>query len=302
MAESIQHKLSRVRKPRVHITYDVHVGDSIVEKEIPYVVGVLANLSGMPKNELPPISERQFVNIDRDNINSVLKKSNPRLLLEVKNTLDKSATDPLSVEILFNSLEDFEPQNVVKQIPNLSKLLVSKGLLQDLLSKAESNNLLKNILKLLVENKDLKEKFTKLISEKAAAIVEKKAEEVKGDDSVAINDEISAEIKSSEKEIISSENSDVTNQNPTQNENQNQSSAAQTNSAQTDNAENKPSSEEKSAADGATANNPQSAPETNSQSAENATNSSPNDAQNATQGDNTNAGNPNVGDDNNVKK
>ena len=120
--ESTQHKLDRVRAPRVHITYDVDIGDAQEKKELPFVVGVLGDFSGNPLEPLPKLKDRKFVFIDRDNFNGVLKGIKPRLTYRVDNTLAKNGTQ-LGVELNFNSLEDFEPQNVVKQVEPLRKLL-----------------------------------------------------------------------------------------------------------------------------------------------------------------------------------
>src|SRR4051812_11608781 len=98
--ESIHQKLSRVRKPRVHITYDVEVGDAIEQKELPFVVGVLADLSADPKDALPRLKDRKFVEIDRDNFNQVLTGSKPRLTFRVPNRLAKDDS-LLGIELQF---------------------------------------------------------------------------------------------------------------------------------------------------------------------------------------------------------
>src|ERR1043166_359327 len=87
MAESLQHKLDRVRRPRVQITYDVETNGAMEKIELPLVVGVLADLSGQPKEALRPLKERKFVPIDRDTFNDVLAKAAPRLALKVQNRL-----------------------------------------------------------------------------------------------------------------------------------------------------------------------------------------------------------------------
>src|SRR5262245_4094166 len=119
--ESIQTKLGRVRPPRVHITYDVEVGDAIQLKEIPFVVGVLADLSGKPEEPLPQLRDRKFVEIDRDNFDAVLKGMKPRATYRVDNKLANDDTK-LGVELRFNNMEDFEPEQVVNQIEPLRKL------------------------------------------------------------------------------------------------------------------------------------------------------------------------------------
>jgi type VI secretion system protein ImpB len=77
--ESLQHKLDRVRKPRVHITYDVEIGDAMEMKELPFVMGVLSDLSGNPEEPPPDLKKRKFVEVDRDNFNDFLKKQKPRV-------------------------------------------------------------------------------------------------------------------------------------------------------------------------------------------------------------------------------
>src|SRR5215510_974427 len=121
MPESLQHKLDRIRRPRVHITYDVHTGGAMHKVEMPFVVGVLADLSGQPKQALKPLKERKAVYIDRDNFNDVLAKAAPRLALRVANKL----TDPnskLVVELNFKHIDDFGPAAVADQVPALREL------------------------------------------------------------------------------------------------------------------------------------------------------------------------------------
>ena len=113
--ESLQHTLDRVRSPRVQITYDVEVGDAIEMKEIPFVVGVLADLSGKPDEPLPKMKERKFVEIDRDNFNNVLAGMKPRLAYRVDNKLTNDGTQ-LAVELRFKSLDDFHPEQIAKQV------------------------------------------------------------------------------------------------------------------------------------------------------------------------------------------
>ncbi len=107
MPESIQHKLDRVRKPRVHITYDVEVGDALEKRELPFVVGVLGDFSGHPTEPLKPLRDRKFIQIDRDNFNEVMQRMTPGLNIRVENTLQGDGTE-LAVQLKFNSIEDFE--------------------------------------------------------------------------------------------------------------------------------------------------------------------------------------------------
>src|SRR5215468_5610948 len=106
-SESIHGKLSRVRPPRVHITYKVQTGGAEVERELPFIVGVLGDFSGNPTAPLQPLADRKFVPIDRDNINDVLARMNPGLNLKVENTLKGDGSE-MAVQLKFRSMDDFE--------------------------------------------------------------------------------------------------------------------------------------------------------------------------------------------------
>jgi type VI secretion system protein ImpB len=152
--ESQQKKLGRVRPPRVHITYDVQVGDAIEKRDIPFVVGVLADLSGVPDKPLPPIAKRKFVSIDRDNVNDVMKKIGPRLAFKVPNRLNEDDTK-LNVELRFESMEDFEPAKVAQQVTPLRKLLELRNSLANLRSSLIGNEKLENLLQEVIQNQDM---------------------------------------------------------------------------------------------------------------------------------------------------
>lgn len=143
--ESNQKKLSRVRSPRVHITYDVEVGDAIVQRELPLIVGVLSDLSGKPKEPLPPLKERSFVVIDRDNFDDVMAGCNVRLAYAVENVVSDEG-GKTNLELLFNSIEDFSPLNLVNQIPVTSKLYQSRSRIRDFLAKLDGNDPLDALL------------------------------------------------------------------------------------------------------------------------------------------------------------
>ena len=153
MPESTQKKLSRIRPPRVQITYDVEVGGAIQVKELPFVMGVLADLSGKPLEALPKMKDRKFVEIDRDNFNDVLASCAPRLALSVDNRLAKDDTK-LNVELKFRSIDDFNPAEVVKQIEPLNKLFEARQRLMDLLAKLDGNDKLDALLQEIVDNPD----------------------------------------------------------------------------------------------------------------------------------------------------
>ena len=143
--ESTQKKLSRVRPPRVQITYDVEIGDAIETKELPFVLGVLGDYSGNPKTPLPKLKERKFVEIDRDNFDEVLKGVAPRLAIRVENKLKDDGTQ-MGMELNFSKLEDFEPQNVVNQVEPLKKLLEVRTRLSDLKNKISGNDRFEELL------------------------------------------------------------------------------------------------------------------------------------------------------------
>lgn len=156
--ESTQHKLDRVRPPRVHITYDVEIGDAIELKELPFVVGVLADLSGKPDEALPRLRDRKFIDIDRDNFNDVLKGMKPRLAYKVDNKLTNDDSK-MGVELRFNDLDDFEPEKVVNQVEPLRKLLEVRKQLSDLLAKTDGNDKLNERLQEIISNTELLQKI-----------------------------------------------------------------------------------------------------------------------------------------------
>jgi type VI secretion system protein ImpB len=151
--ESLQKKLSRVRPPRVHITYDVETGGAIEKREIPFVAGVLADLSGQPEQPLPPLKDRKFVEVDKDNFDRVLGQINPRLAFKVDNKLSEDDTR-LGVELRFQSMADFEPAAVAKQVPSLRKLLELRNALHNLRTSLIGNDKLESILQEVLSNSE----------------------------------------------------------------------------------------------------------------------------------------------------
>jgi len=152
--ESTQHKLDRVRPPRVHITYDVETGDAIEMKELPFVMGVLSDLSGKPDSEMPRLRDRKFIDIDRDNFNDVMKGMHPRLAFSADNKLADD-NSKLGVELRFNSIEDFEPEQVASQVEPLRKLMEVRRQLSGLLAKSDSNERLADKLQEILTNTEL---------------------------------------------------------------------------------------------------------------------------------------------------
>jgi type VI secretion system protein ImpB len=161
---SVHEKLERVRKPRVHIKYEVETEGAMVVKELPFVVGVLGDFSGNPTQPLKPFGERKFVQIDRDNFDDVMRRMTPGLNISVDNTLNNDDTS-LAVSLKFESMEDFEPGAVVNQVPALKALLDARNELRDLMSKADRSEDLERMLEdILQNNGDIK----KLVAELGA--------------------------------------------------------------------------------------------------------------------------------------
>lgn len=158
--ESLQHTLDRVRAPRVQITYDVEIGDSIEMKEIPFVMGVLADLSGKPDQPLPKLKDRKFIEIDRDNFNNVMEGMKPRLAFKVDNKLTGDESK-MAVEMRFKTLDDFRPENVAQQVGPIKKLVDARQKLSDLLTKLDGNDKLDELLQQVVSNTESLEKLGK---------------------------------------------------------------------------------------------------------------------------------------------
>lgn len=151
MSASIHDKLSRVRRPRVHITYEVETEGAQVLRELPFVVGVLGDFSGDPQEPLRPMSERKFIQIDRDSFNDVMARMTPGLNLKVDNKLADDGTQ-MSVGLTFNAIEDFEPARVAAQVPALKALMETRDKLRDLMSKADRSEQLEALLEQVLKN------------------------------------------------------------------------------------------------------------------------------------------------------
>lgn len=159
MPESTQKVLSRVRPPRVQITYDVEIGGAIEKKQLPYIVGLMADLSGQPSEPLPKVKDRKFIEIDRDNFDDVLAAAAPRLAIRVPSKLKPDANEMLNVELKFRSMDDFGPVAVVQQIEPLRKLFEARNRLRDLLTKLDGNDELNSILREVVASTEERAKL-----------------------------------------------------------------------------------------------------------------------------------------------
>lgn len=153
MSDSIHDKLKRVRKPRVHITYDVETGDSTAKKELPFVMGVMGDYSGDNVENKKALKDRKFVSIDRDNFNQVMANIAPSLSLKVENKIANDGKD-MAVDLTFKSMDDFDPAEIVNQVEPLRKLLEARNKLRDLMSKADRSEELEKILEEIIPSKD----------------------------------------------------------------------------------------------------------------------------------------------------
>jgi len=152
---SIQHELTKVRPPRVKITYDVHVGNATEKKELPFVVGVMGDFSGDPTAPLKKLKDRNFIEINRDNFNQVLARMTPGLNLRVENTLEGDGSE-MAVQLQFNSMKDFEPTQIVEQVKPLKKLMATRQKLTELKTKVDlADNLEERLQELLSDPEKL---------------------------------------------------------------------------------------------------------------------------------------------------
>lgn len=153
MAQSTQHKLSRVRKPRVHITYDVETDGAEVKRELPFVVGILGDFSAQSETPKKALRDRKLVQIDPDNFNEIMANLEPGLEFRVKNTLADDDSD-LSVKLKFQSMDDFHPAKIVEQVEPLRKLLEVRNRLRDLISRVDRSEDLEALLTSCLGNED----------------------------------------------------------------------------------------------------------------------------------------------------
>ena len=151
MAESIHEKLKRVRKPRVHITYEVETEGAEILRELPFVVGIMGDFSGDPTQPLRSLNERKFIQIDRDNFNEVMTRMTPGLNLRVENKLAEDGSE-MAVALKFNAIEDFEPARVAEQVPALKALIETRNKLRDLMSKVDRSEELEGLLEQILTN------------------------------------------------------------------------------------------------------------------------------------------------------
>ena len=143
--KSVQKRLQKVRPPRVHMTYDVEIGDAIENKELPFVMGVVGDFGGQSQVEQKRLKERKFVGVDRDNFDEVMKGIEPRAAFQVADELG-DGSGKFGVDLTFKSMDDFRPESVVQQVEPLKKLLEARTKLADLRNKMAGNDKLEDLL------------------------------------------------------------------------------------------------------------------------------------------------------------
>jgi type VI secretion system protein ImpB len=166
MPESYQQKLKRVRPPRVQIDYKVETEGAEPILELPFVVGVFADLSAQAKDAKKPFKQRRFVPIDRDNFNDVMARSAPRLAMRVPNKVSGDGNELMNVELNFKTIQDFDPARVAEQVPVLAELLQMRRKLTELLSKMEGNDELEKLLADVLANTEKRQAVADALAKK----------------------------------------------------------------------------------------------------------------------------------------
>jgi type VI secretion system protein ImpB len=153
MADSVHDKLKRVRKPRVHITYDVETEGAQEIKELPFVVGVMGDFSGDSEVAKKSLKDRKFIDLKKDKFDQVMGRIEPAVKMKVENTLEKNGKE-FEVNLKFRSMEDFDPERIVEQVEPLRKLMETRNQLRDLMAKADGSEQLESLLEQILGDQD----------------------------------------------------------------------------------------------------------------------------------------------------
>lgn len=156
--ESSQKFIARNRAPRVQIEYDVEVYGAEKKIQLPFVMGVMADLSGQPADPLAPVADRKFLEIDVDNFDERLKSMKPRVAVQVPNTLTGEGN--LSVEMTFESMDDFTPAAIARKVGSLNKLLEARGQLSNLMTYMDGKTGAEELIAKLIEDPALMQALT----------------------------------------------------------------------------------------------------------------------------------------------
>ena len=171
MPESTQHKLDRVRPPRVQITYDVETRGSFVKMELPFVAGILADLSG--DSERPALRDRKYVEIDRDNFNELMKSIGPKLEVPAGT-------------LKFENIDDFTPMKVLEKLVDVKESFDKRSRLSDMVSKLDGNVILQQRLLEELDDKTKLKAMKTTVDELKALVTEKKDEAKKDEGAVEV--------------------------------------------------------------------------------------------------------------------
>ena len=154
-SESVHRKLERVRPPRVNISYEVETGGAIELKELPFVMGVLGDFTGQPAEPLAKLKDRKFVDVNPDNFDDVLASMKPHLAFTVENKLSEDPeAGKLSVDLRFESLDDFSPDQVARQVKPLREMLELRTKLADLRGSLQGNDKLEEVLQATLSDEE----------------------------------------------------------------------------------------------------------------------------------------------------
>ena len=163
MANSVQHKLKRVRPPRVKISYDVEIGDASKKVELPFVGAIVADLAGDNSANQIKMKDRTFVEIDNESVDEVMAGIAPKLSFVVDNKLSDDG-GKINVSLDFNSMSDFQPESIIEQVEPLRKLYEARQNLNDLAAKLDGNDTLDGLLSQVIDDTEQREQVAKALT------------------------------------------------------------------------------------------------------------------------------------------
>ena len=159
-SESSAKFIERNRAPRVHIEYELDVNGAQKKVELPFIMGVMADLSGKPAEALPPVKDRKFLEIDMDNFNDRMKAIKPRVAFSVPNVLSEEEGSNLAVDISFESMDDFSPEVIARKVEPLRKLLEARTELTNLLSYMDGKTQAEDLIARLISDEAFRKSVT----------------------------------------------------------------------------------------------------------------------------------------------
>lgn len=180
MKDNIQHKLKRVRPPRVKISYDVEIGDAVEKRELPFVGALVADLAGDNAKGQGKLSERKFVDVDNESIDDVMQGINPKLNFVADDKLSDEGGQ-LNVALSFNSMSDFSPESIIQQVEPLRRLFEARQRLNDLAAKLDGNDELDSLLSQVIQDTEKRDALSSALESQVGADAPA-AEPTSGDD------------------------------------------------------------------------------------------------------------------------